>query len=155
MTNLTDDLDIIQALEDLPNDTGTPPLSAAELKEKFDTAGNLIKTYINTVLLPEIVAELAAKMAAPDDYGVDGQYLQSNGDGTVDVSDYIGVANHILGNTPAGFNARAADVNNDNVIDVSDYIGVANIILTGSIYGNANARSINLPKQEEQEKEPQ
>ena len=78
-----------------------------------------------------------------------------SGDGTVDVSDYIGVANHILGNTPAGFNARAADVNNDNVIDVSDYIGVANIILTGSIYGNANARSINLPKQEEQEKEPQ
>ncbi len=77
------------------------------------------------------------------------------GDGIVDVSDYIGVANHILGNTPAGFNARAADVNNDNVIDVSDYIGIANIILTGSIYGNANARNANRPKQIEQEKEPQ
>jgi len=54
-----------------------------------------------------------------------------NGDGTVDISDYIGVANHILGNTPAGFNATAADVNNDGEIDISDYIGVANIILTG------------------------
>ena len=78
-----------------------------------------------------------------------------NSDGIVDVSDYIGVANHILGNTPAGFNSRAADVNEDNVIDVSDYIGVANIILTGSIYGNANARTSNRPKQIEQEQEPQ
>ena len=54
-----------------------------------------------------------------------------NGDGTVDISDYIGVANHILGNTPDGFNADAADVNGDGAIDISDYIGVANIILTG------------------------
>ena len=54
-----------------------------------------------------------------------------NDDGTVDISDYIGVANHILGNTPAGFNETAADVNSDGSIDISDYIGVANIILTG------------------------
>ena len=73
-----------------------------------------------------------------------------SGDGIVDVSDYIGVANHILGNTPAGFNARAADVNNDNVIDVSDYIGIANIILTGSIYGNNNAARL-MDKEGEQD----
>ena len=54
-----------------------------------------------------------------------------NNDGTVDISDYIGVANHILGNSPEGFNEKAADVNNDGSIDISDYIGVANIILTG------------------------
>ena len=59
-----------------------------------------------------------------------------NNDGKVDVSDYIGVANRILGNTPTGFNERAADVDGNGVIDVSDYIGVANIILTGSIYGS-------------------
>ena len=58
-----------------------------------------------------------------------------NGDGKVDVSDYIGIANRILGQTPAGFNEQAADVNGDGVIDVSDYIGVANIILTGNIHG--------------------
>lgn len=58
-----------------------------------------------------------------------------NGDGVVDISDFIGVANHILGNTPAGFNVDAADVNKDGVIDISDYIGVANIILTGSPTG--------------------
>ena len=58
-----------------------------------------------------------------------------NNDGKVDVSDYIGVANHILGQTQAGFNEEAADVNEDGKIDVSDYIGIANIILTSSVYG--------------------
>ena len=74
-------------------------------------------------------------------YGIEvDNYIKGdvNGDGVVDVSDYIGVANHILGNTPVGFDTYAADVNNDGVIDVSDYIGIANIILTGSIYGNSN-----------------
>ena len=61
-----------------------------------------------------------------------------SGDGNVDVSDYIGVANHIMGSTPTGFIEAAADVNKDNNIDVSDYIGIANLILTGSIYGNSN-----------------
>jgi hypothetical protein len=59
-----------------------------------------------------------------------------NGDGKVDVSDYIGVANYILGSVQQGFNASAADVNGDGVIDVSDYIGIANFILTSSPYGN-------------------
>ena len=58
-----------------------------------------------------------------------------NGDDKVDVSDYIGVANHILGSTPEEFNEKAADVDCNGVIDVSDYIGVANIILIGSIFG--------------------
>ena len=62
-----------------------------------------------------------------------------NDDGLVDVSDYIGVANYILGQTQEGFNEQAADVNNDGNIDVSDYIGIANIILTGSIYGNSTS----------------
>ena len=59
-----------------------------------------------------------------------------NGDGKVDVSDYIGVANHIHGKTPEGFNAAAADVDKSGSIDVSDYIGIANIIHTGSPFGN-------------------
>ena len=59
-----------------------------------------------------------------------------NNDGKIDVSDYIGIANHILGNTPEGFVLKAADVNEDGLIDVSDYIGIANIILSGSIYGS-------------------
>lgn len=59
----------------------------------------------------------------------------ATGDGVVDVSDYIGIANYILGNAPAGFNKKAADVNGDGVVDVSDYIGVANIILYGNVNG--------------------
>lgn len=67
-----------------------------------------------------------------------------NGDQEVDVRDYIGVANHISGQTPAGFIEKAADVNTDNVIDVSDYIGIANIIMYGSIYGNTNSNAARL-----------
>jgi len=79
-----------------------------------------------------------------------------NGDGKVDVSDYIGIANHIMGNTPEGFIVKAADVNEDSVVDVSDYIGVANIILTGSIYGNANnARTFLYEEDVEQEIDPE
>ena len=58
-----------------------------------------------------------------------------NNDGKVDVSDYIGIANFILGTPPAGFNEEAADVDHSGSIDVSDYIGVANIILTGNPFG--------------------
>ena len=58
-----------------------------------------------------------------------------NGDGKVDVSDYIGVANHIMGNTPEGFILEAADVDENGKIDVSDYIGIANLILMDNIYG--------------------
>lgn len=78
-----------------------------------------------------------------------------NDDGKIDVSDYIGIANHILGNAQEGFNVKAADVNQDGIVDVSDYIGVANIILTGSIYGNSNnAPMIFFLEEESQEVEP-
>ena len=62
---LDDDLDIIQKLDDEPNDVGG--LTAAELKAKFDAAGNTIKRYINEELLPAIsdtVAEADARAAA-------------------------------------------------------------------------------------------
>ena len=79
-----------------------------------------------------------------------------NGDGKIDVSDYIGIANHILGNAQEGFNVKAADVNEDGLIDVSDYIGVANIILTGSIYGTANnARTFLYEEDVEHEIDPE
>ena len=55
-----------------------------------------------------------------------------NADGSVDVADFIAVANHILGNTPEVFVHKAADVNIDNSIDVADFIGIANMILNGT-----------------------
>ena len=52
-----------------------------------------------------------------------------NADGSIDVADFIAVANYILGKSPAGFVEKAADINEDGSIDVADFIGVANIIL--------------------------
>lgn len=46
----TDDLNIISALDDEPNDVGG--LTAQELKAKFDEAGLTIQKYINETLLP-------------------------------------------------------------------------------------------------------
>ncbi len=52
-----------------------------------------------------------------------------NADGSVDVADFIAVANHILNRTPTTFVEKAADVNEDGAIDVADFIAIANIIL--------------------------
>ena len=68
-----------------------------------------------------------------------------NNDGTVDVLDYTGVANHIHGNTPDGFVVKAGDVDENGTIDVSDYTGIANLIHYNSIYGNtSNSRGMML-----------
>ena len=50
LPQLTTDLNIIQALDDEPNDVGG--LSAAQLKAKFDEAVGYIKTYLNDTLIP-------------------------------------------------------------------------------------------------------
>ena len=71
-----------------------------------------------------------------------------SGDGEIDVSDYIGVANFIMGDKPEGFIEAAADVNKDKVVDVSDYIGVANIILYDNIYGPVANASRSIDKME-------
>lgn len=57
-TQLTDDLDFIQKLDDEPNDVGG--LSAAQLKAEFDKAGNAVKAYINSILLNEMEGTNAA-----------------------------------------------------------------------------------------------
>ena len=51
---MTDDLEIIQALSDLPN--SEDGLSAQELKAKFDAAGLAIQKYINKNLIPSLAA---------------------------------------------------------------------------------------------------
>ena len=64
----------------------------------------------------------------------------TNGDNEVSVTDYLAIANHILGINVENFNASAADVNGDNDVSVVDYVGVANIILYGNYTGpSANA----------------
>ena len=51
---LNTDLSIVSKLDDYPNDVGG--LSAAELKAKFDEGSLAVQTYINTVLIPALIA---------------------------------------------------------------------------------------------------
>ena len=62
----------------------------------------------------------------------------SNGDDVVNEIDYSGVASHIMGDTPATFDAEASDVDVNGTVDVRDNVGIANIITTGSIYGGTS-----------------
>ena len=56
---LDGDLNIIQKLDDEPNDVGG--LTSAELKAKFDESGNIVKKYINETLIPAVLAEDATE----------------------------------------------------------------------------------------------
>lgn len=64
LTEFQDDLNIIQKLDDEPNDVGG--LTAAELKAKFDEAGLIIQNWLNTVLLPALVAANLGFQATTD-----------------------------------------------------------------------------------------
>lgn len=54
ITYLDGDLNIIQKLDDEPNDVGG--MTSAELKAKFDEGSNTIKEFINESLIPELLA---------------------------------------------------------------------------------------------------
>lgn len=53
------DMAIISALDDEPNDVGG--LTAAELKAKFDEAGQSIKQYLNEILTVEVDTQKAGR----------------------------------------------------------------------------------------------
>ena len=57
LTKLTTNLNNIQALHDRPN--SSDGLTADELKERFDKAGNDIKSYINNTLTEELDETIA------------------------------------------------------------------------------------------------
>ena len=61
ITLLDGDLNIIQKLDDEPNDVGG--LTSAELKAKFDEGPNKIKTFLNESLIPELLAADATEAA--------------------------------------------------------------------------------------------
>nr|DAF83317.1 MAG TPA: hypothetical protein [Caudoviricetes sp.] len=64
LTKLLTDLYIISLLDDEPNDVGG--MSSAELKAKFDEAGNTIKDYINNTLIPELAGNGGAESVGID-----------------------------------------------------------------------------------------
>lgn len=77
LTPFNTNLDIIAALADEPNDVGG--LGAAQLKAKFDEAGNTIKDYINLTLIPEIESDVdAAAQGIGSGGGIDGGRILNN-----------------------------------------------------------------------------
>lgn len=61
ITYFDGNVNIIQELDDEPNDVGG--LTSAELKAKFDEGANIIKKFINESLIPEVLAEEATEAA--------------------------------------------------------------------------------------------
>ena len=50
---ISNELNYIESLDDNPNE-GATPLTSAALKQKFDQAGQEIKTYVNNTLIPQL-----------------------------------------------------------------------------------------------------
>ena len=82
LPTLDNDLNIIQQLDDEPNDVGG--LSAAELKAKFDEGGLAIQTYINDTLVPALEAAGILELLRTADNNV--QYIRLNSDDVIEVS---------------------------------------------------------------------
>jgi hypothetical protein len=66
----------------------------------------------------------------------------ANGDGVVNVTDIMAVANYILKIQMQSFNEAAADVNGDSSVNVTDIMGIANIILKVDTNGSRAMREI-------------
>ena len=104
LEKLTKDLNIVQKLDDEPNDVGG--LSAAELKKKFDEGPLTIQEYINVTLLPAL-EKLGVETSVQLPEGAGFKYIRLNADRVLETSQdgvtwqASGSAGHIIMN-PAG-----------------------------------------------------
>lgn len=122
MTKLTTDLDIIQKLDDEPNDvTG---LTAAQVKAKFDESGNDIKTFINDILTAEIDLLAAGVISVIGIPTLSGTNVQDVLESIKLRIDAIAVANvnAEVANTHVGADARTYTSLSDrfDTIDITD-----------------------------------
>ena len=81
---LTDDLNIIQKLDDEPNDVGG--LTAQELKTAFDEAGNTIQQYINGTLIPALETAGVEQAVLLPENAAGFKYMRLNADKVLEVS---------------------------------------------------------------------
>jgi len=84
--------------------------------------GNIVlaDAMADTYYAPDVDATVIVKHYAKGD---------ANGDGTVNVGDYVTTANFIMDLNPDPFVFSAADVDESNAIDVGDLVGIVNIVL--------------------------
>ena len=92
---------------------------------------NLTTTAEKKITPADVTCVLTVRNSIPGD---------ANGDGTIDVTDIVGIANSILGRASESFDAVAADVNGDGSVDVTDIVVTANIILHDGGVNAANVR---------------
>lgn len=81
---LTADLNIIQKLDDEPNDVGG--LTAQELKTTFDKAGNTIQQYINGTLIPALETAGVEQAALLPEKDAGMKYIRLGATGDIEVS---------------------------------------------------------------------
>jgi hypothetical protein len=110
-------------------------LSIASGKEFIDEDGN---SYSGTIAKENGAYPIDGKTLRPNIAVLKGD---ANGDGVVNVTDIMAVANYILNIGMTVFDATAADVNGDNVVNVTDIMGIANIILNVTPSSNSRANS--------------
>lgn len=105
---------------------------------RTDVATVDVQTGKVTVVKPG-TTEISASFAGNTNYKTDKATYQltvkpqngdANADGTVDVSDVVGIVNKILETPGEDFDASAADVNGDGIVDVADVVATMNLILT-------------------------
>lgn len=101
LEKLNKDLNIVQKLDDEPNDVGG--LSAAELKKKFDEGSLTIQEYINATLLPALET-LGVETSVQLPEGAGFKYIRLNADRILETSQdgvtwqASGSAGHIIMN---------------------------------------------------------
>ena len=83
---------------------------------------NVVMADVNalTYYAPDVTTLVEVKSYAKGD---------ANGDGTVNVGDYVTTANYIMELEPDPFLFKAADVDENGTIDVGDLVGITNIIM--------------------------
>lgn len=83
LERLNDDLDIIQKLDDEPNDVGG--MTAEELKATFDKSGNTIKDFLNKKLIPALEENGVLAILRTDDQSVL-KYIRLSADKVLETS---------------------------------------------------------------------
>lgn len=134
LPTLDQSLDIIAKLDDEPNDVGG--LTAAELKARFDLAGNIIKDYINGTLLSAIAG--AEGLTAAGITGVQSVLASS----TTEIPNAKAVADAIQAAGGGDMMAAVYDTDADGRVNAADEASKLStprtISLTGGVTGSAS-----------------
>ena len=102
--------------------------------KKVTVSGNTLTTTLDGLKAgATYVYRSYAKTASGTTYGEEKTFKTKligdvDGDGELTKADAKAIADYIVGNTPAGFNKKMADMNDDKVIDATDIVLLVNLI---------------------------